>query len=368
MNEKPMPEKKGEDIDISDFFRLIGRGINKVGLFIKSFFLLIYNFFISLFLFLKKKIVWLIIGAAAGAALGTYALVNGGATYISTMTVRSNFDNNYFLYNQLDYFNSLIRNNRYAELSKEFKITEPEARTLISFVIRPEKNELEAARLYRDAFLDFKRNRFVQDTIWSKTLRFKDFQKNLTDIDYPIQHITFRSSNADIYPKIQDGIYQAVNNNAGLIKRWNTELAIRAQEETLLKQSLTSLDTLRQVYNKNLAREANNNASGTAPQFFMNERSQRTPELDIYDKTLLIKDELATLQHKSAENAELLQVYAGFNKVGTRQSGLRQLVYYTLFGFLAVFALLVFIEFTRFLSRVEKTKLQKPTPPTTPTS
>lgn len=357
MNEKTVAEKKSnDDIDISDFLRLIGRGLKQVGLFFKWVFVSVYELIIALFIFIKRKFIWLALAAALGVGYGIYAART--PLYTSSMTVRSGLNNSYFLYGQVEYFNALIRNGRTNELSKEFNITPEEAGALRVFSISPVKNDIEDAKIYRETFLTFRRNHNVgYDTMWSKNIRFKDFQKTLSEKDYPIQIITVNSKNQDIYGKVQDGFIKSINSNPVLAERRNAEAEIRKQEEELLTKSLQDIDTLRQVYNRKLMTEASSPSTGS--QLVLGDKNPRNPELDLYDKSLIIKDELIEAKRRSVAQKEIVDIYSGFGKVGTRKSTMKLYLKFSLYGFIAAFVILIGIEFLRFLIREEKSKSLK---------
>ena len=50
----------------------------------------------------------------------------------------------------------------------------------------------------------------------------------------------------------------------------------------------------------------------------------KTPELDLYDKLLTLKDELSAVRRNSAETQSIIQIYSGFSPVGQRMNVLKQ--------------------------------------------
>lgn len=357
MTEKPNLENaKSDEVEMSDFLRLLGKIFTKIGNGIAWVFVSLYELLILLFLFIKRKIIWLCLGYILGLAFGLVSYYNTGAVYKSEMIARTNFESNYFLYSQIDYFNSLIKNKRIDDLAMEFNITPEEAKSLIDFQATPIKNNIEAAKLYRKTFLESRRNRNNRlDTIWSKTLRFDEFKEELTDYDFPINKISVRSRKLDVFPKIQQGILNSFNNDPDLKQKKENIQQIRNQEETLLADVLKNIDTLRQVYNKKLTLQAENKSTG-GNQFILGERDIRNPELDLYDKSMMIKDELIELRMQSAKEKNVLELYSGFEKTGLQQSALRKVGENALYGLVLIFVILVGIEFIRFLNRTEKSK------------
>jgi hypothetical protein len=188
-----------------------------------------------------------------------------------------------------------------------------------------------------------------------KTLKFEEFKNELSDYDYPIIKTAVRSKKLDIFPKIQQGLLNSLNNNPGLKEKKESIEQIRNQEETLLADALKNIDTLRQVYNKKLTLQAENTSPG-GNQFILGERDIRNPELDLYDKSMRIKDELIELRIKSTQEKNVLELYSGFEKTGLPQSALRKIGESALYGLAFIFIILIGIEFIRFLNRTEKSK------------
>jgi len=355
MNEKPASEKNTGEVEISDFLRLLGRIVTKIWTGIAWLFTNLFELLILFFLFLKRKAIWLGLAIVLGLGLGFYMYSNEGAVYRSEMVTKSNFESNYFLYNQISYFNSLISNKNFSEISRIFNLNETEARDLVGFKVEPVKSDIEAAKLYREAFLRSKRNHnYGFDTIWSRTMRFDVFKKQLTDEDYPVNKIIVRSKQPNVFPKIQQGILSSFNNNPELKEKKQNLLEIRKQEEALLTDALNNIDTLRKVYNKKLTMQSENPSGSN--QFILGERDIRNPELDLYDKTMVIKDELIELKMKAAEEKEPLVLYAGLGSTGKTESFVRKVGIPALYLLVAVFSILVIIEFIKYLARVEKKK------------
>ena len=357
MNEKPASGKNTGEVEMSDFLRLLGRIFTKIWNGIAWLFINLFELLILFFLFLKRKAIWLGLAFILGLALGFFAYYNEGPVYKSEMVTKSNFESNYFLYNLVENLNSLKKNGNFTELSKVFNISPEEAKSLVDFKVEPVENDIEAAKLYRQTFLQTKRNHnYVFDTIWSKTLKFDAFKKQLTKYDYPLNKIIVRSKSSTIFPKIEQGILQTLNNDPELKGNKERFQQIRKFEEAMLESALTNIDTLRQVYNKKLIAQNQNLPSGSN-QLILGERDIKNPELDLYDKTMIIKDELIELKARSMEEKEPLVLHSGLGSTGTKESFARKVGTPALYAMALVFLILLIIEFVKYLIKVEKRKM-----------
>jgi hypothetical protein len=357
-NSKVPSQQTGEnEIDLGVFFHLIANIFRKLGGLIKSFFVAILKAIIFILLFIKRRIVWLLLGALAGLTIGLYVHFSKGPTYFSDMVVRSNFESPRLLYNQVDYYNSLISQRRSKDLAEIFNIKPTEAVKLLHFDISPIDGDLEAAKMYRNTFLDYRRGAVNGvDTQWTHTIKFIDFKKELKEYDYPLQDIRLYSSSPDLFTKVQQGIIQSVSNNKTLQAIKNTSVQIQGDEERILVRSLNGIDSLRQAYNKRIM-EVASAAKNQGNNVIVSDKDFRNPEIDLYDKELVLKDELVNSRRKAIEQSDILQVYSDFNPSGTAVSGYKlEFVKYTWWGLLLSFGVVLVYELLKYLDQLEKKK------------
>jgi hypothetical protein len=345
------------EIDLGVFFNLVERIFRKTGILLSAFFLALFQFFINILLFLKRKIIWLAIGALIGLGVGLFQYISNGPSYYSEMIVRANFQSTRPIYNLISYFNSLIDQNRYKELSQIFGIKESEAKNMNSFEISPVDDYMETARLYRNTFLDHNRTGTMnRDTLWSSIVNFKEFKDQLKPYDYPLQKIRLYSSDARLYPKVQEGLVHLVNSNRILNFYKQSINGLNSDEVTILQRSLSGLDSLRQAYINKLSRPGTSGSNGN--NIIISDTSMSSPEIAMVDKELLLKDELIQAKRKAIEEQEILQVFSGFMPTGIKVTAIIRQSYirYAIWGLLAALVLLLIIELFKFLNYHERKK------------
>jgi hypothetical protein len=348
-------QKQENELDLGVFFNLIGKVVRGIGRLFKGFFILLFEGLISLLLFIKRKLIWLVIGGLIGFGFGLYQYLTKGPTYFSDLYVRANFESTRLLYNQIDYYNSLIKENRFVDLAIIFKLPIKDVQKLNRFEISPVDNDLEAAKLYRNTFLQQVRtsNTSLIDTQWAKTIKFKDFKENLEAYDYPLQKIRLYSSLSDVYNKVESGLVASVNGNKDFQQVREGMLQIFRNEQEILNRSLLGLDSLRTAYNKNLTEMASvARTSGTG--IVVTDKNLRSPEIDLYDKELLVKDELINAKKRAIEQQDILQANASFSPVGTKRAEVNQDFFkYAWWGLLISFVILISIEFYKYLDKMD---------------
>ncbi len=349
------PAQQEKDMDLAGLLALMSRGIRKIFVWIGSFFVFLFECALVLLLFIKRKIIFFLVAAAIGLVLGLISYNRSGPLYYSDMLVRTNFESSRLLYNKIKYFNALIREAKRKEISEIFGISEAEAVSLVSFAIEPVSDEIEKAKVYRDYFLTHDRSsNFSLDTMWSKTIKYNDFKKDLKTYDYPFHEIRLISTSSTVFSKITNGIIKSVKDNATMVSVKTATDSLLKQQENIISSSLASLDSLKTAYNKRITSSSTSGKS-EGQNFIFSDKDTRNPEIDVYDKELLFKDELASIKRKQIEQADVLQVYSEFNEVGTAYSMFRRPYITTpVMAVVAMFVILVLIEFIKGLNRIEK--------------
>jgi hypothetical protein len=357
-NQERKTVREDNEVDLGNVFNAISRFFAKLGRFLANVSMAIVSSFILLLLFLKKKIIWLVLAALIGFAYGAYTNYSRGSNYYSTMIARLNFGSSRSLYNSIDYLNALISQGRLKELSQLLKISEQEAGKLVFFEARPVEDELSIIELYKQQFLDYNRSSTLRtDTFWTRTVTYKDFKKSLTNYDMPVQEVTAIGRQPDVFPKLQPAFINLIASN-GILKR-NSEInqRIKVEEENILVSSLQGLDTLRTVYNKRLREQPGGTGQSTNLTVLDQAQSKPNPELALYDKVLELKDELNAVRKDMVNNQEIIQVYASFNPVGRKLSIFRQsAIQYTYQALVLALVILLLIELYKALNNYERNR------------
>jgi hypothetical protein len=356
---KPTNDQKESEIDLGVFLNLVGKLFSSIARAIGSFFSFLFQLILSVFIFIKRKIVWLVAGAVAGLSLGLYFYFKEGPVYYSDMVVRSNAGSSRSLYNTIDYFNSLIGDDRIKELTAVFNIPETDSRKLIRFEISPVDDELETVKLYEDFISDYSRNSMINDTQRIIVIKYPDFRNNITGVNYPLQRVRVYSHSPEIYRSIQQGLVRNLEQNKNLLALQDKFRDVLKEEEALLSRSLAGLDSLRIAYYKNIA---NGKAKGEGGNVVLgsNNKSFSNPEIELYDKEMQLKDALTSIRNKLIEQQTTFRITSDINARGTKVSGYDQdFLKYAWMGLLISFCLVVFIECYRFLDKMDKKKIRK---------
>ncbi len=356
-DKSPTHVPKEDEMDLGVFFNLLGRIVSSISKAIQSLFTGLFQFIIFIFIFIKRKMVWLAIGLIAGLGFGLFSYLKDGPSYYSDMTVKTNFENAGALYNVIDYFNSLIKSGKIKEVTTAFNIPEADARRIIRFEVSPLNNELEAVKLYKNFISDYSRINRLNDTQWVNIIKYTDFKKSLTPHNYPLQSVRVYSNNPDIYKNIQSGIFKNLQEVKSNDVAQNKVMKLLREEESIVTRSLNGIDSLRTAYNKSIADGKYFKSDGGGMLMGNYSKIVSNPEIELYDKELLLKDEMTAIKNKIITQESIFNIVTDFNERGTKVSGYREnFVTYAWMGMLITFCLLVLIEFYRYIDKKDKQK------------
>jgi hypothetical protein len=352
------------DIDLGVVLYKLGKAISAFFAFIGYCLVLIGNGILQFLFFLRRNLLWLLLGLVAGLAFGIYIHSKQGPKYFSIMTVRMNFNSARSLYNTLDYIKALRNENKIETLSKIFGISTTEAKSIKGVQAAPVQTQLILAELYNEQFLRYDRtDRIRLDTFWSKAIRYKDFKASLTKYDYPLHEITVISTDAEIFSKLQKGLIDLISKNELLQRNQKIYQENTQEEENILRSSLKSLDTLRMTYNQKLLAKGGQNDGSNNLVLLDKGMDIRNPELEIYDKVLEFNDELKSNRNRAMQNYEIVQVYSPFSPVGQKVSAFRQAIFsFALNGLILTFLILIIVHIYRYLGKLERRRLKKEYP------
>ena len=299
-----------EEVDLGSLFKIIGKGIQNFFTALWKFFTALYHYFILFLLFLRNNAIKLGVAAVIGAGIGLYLDITEPSVYSSNMIVEPNFKSTQQLYNNIAFYHELVKQKDTALLSRSLNISNTEASRLKGFYINPVKNENEKYEAF---------NKFAQelDTSFAKNIDIKDFKKGFSNLDYRYHTIKVKSTNSFVFNKLGLPIINSIENNTYFknLKRINDENFVQNQQ--VLVKSLSEIDTLRMIYNEVLITEAKKMESGTS--ITLAQGVKKTEEVELFNESLKLNEELIENNREKAETAEILNVVSTFADIGLKE-------------------------------------------------
>ena len=301
-----------EEVDLGSLFLIIGKGFSKFFNFIGNIFKGIFHGVIIILIFLKSNIVKIGIAALLGGVIGLFLEVKKGDTYKSELLVKPNFNSTRQLYENINYYNNLVKQKDTAGLVKAFKLDKLVAASLKEFTIEPIETENDIINSY---------NGFVSsaDTTSIKSYSFIEFKKAFTAYDYRLHQVTVTSTQNNIFGKLEDVIISSVASNKYFhrIKELSNKNLNRT--DSLYRQNLTQIDSLRKVYMEVMLDEAKKQTNGTS--IDLGGKKTTTKELDLFATSRKINADLKNITSEKATNYDVINIISNFQPIGTKVKG-----------------------------------------------
>ncbi|TXD49703.1 hypothetical protein [Polaribacter sp. IC073] len=336
-----------EEVDLGSLFVIIGKGFSKLFNFIGSIFKGIFHFFISILIFLKDNLLKIGIAAIIGFVAGFILETNKGNTYASDLLVEPNFKSARQLYNNVNFYNDLVKQKDTARIQKTFQLDKETAGSLKKFTIEPIVNKNDIIESYNDFVL-------AVDTTTVKSYTFEEFKTSFTELDYKIHRIHVVAQQNDVFNKLDEVILSSVVENKyfNRVKELTNENLNRS--DSLLRQNLGQIDSLRRVYMQVMLDEAKKQTSGT--NIDLGGEKRTTKELELFETNRKLNAELKVVVKEKSNTYEVINVISNFQPIGYEIKGITEniaLQLAALGAFLMIFVLLL-IKINTYLSNYKK--------------
>ena len=337
------PTNKEEEVDLGSLFVIIGKGFTKFFNFIGSIFKGIFHFFITILIFLKENFSKIGIAAIVGLILGIFLEVKTSDKFGSDMLVQPNFKSVSQLYNNINYYNDLVKQKDTAGIMTTFRLDKATAASLKKFTIEPVVNENDIINSYNDFILEV-------DTTTVKSYTFDEFKASFTGLDYKIHKINVISEKNDVFNKLDDVILASVVKNKyfNRVKELSNENLDRT--DLLYRQNLKQIDSLRKVYMQVMIEEAKKQSNGTSIDLGGEKRT--TKEIELFDTNRRINIDLKKIVEDKSENYEVINVISNFQPIGYEIKGIikNKAIQFAALGALFVILILILIKINTYLS------------------
>ena len=321
-----------EEVDLGSLFVIIGRGFSNFFKFIGSIFKGIFDFIITILIFLKNNFIKIAVAGIIGFVAGFLLEKSNSKKFGSEMLVEPNFKSAMQLYNNIHYYNDLVKQKDTLGLENTFNIDKETAASLKSFEIKPIVNENDIINSYNDFILDV-------DTLTVKSYKFEKFKASFTDLDYKVHKIEVIAEKNDVFRKLDDVIISSIINNKyfNRLKELTNENLNRT--DSLYRENLTQIDSLRRVYMNVMLEEAKKQTTGTSIDLGGEKRT--TKELELFETNRQINGDLKRIAEEKSNKYEVINVISNFQPVGYEVKGITKSYAFKL-ALLGIF-LMVFI-------------------------
>lgn len=336
MNEKLPQQQTSEEIDLGQLFKLIGKAFDKLFKFIVSIFKAVFSVFVYALKAVVDNFKIIAVSMLVAAIIGLSIEMMKKDVYSSQMLVKPYFDSKYQLVTNINYYNALIGEKDYKQLTEIFDIKEEEAKQIIEFEIHPGPENENDQLIQYDKFLK------ELDSIRAQQVDFEEFLENRSIYSGDIFEISVKSFKKDIFRSLEKGLNSTFTNTYSIKKMQKRDSLIAIKKQRILA-SLTQIDSLKKVYIKVLQEESKNNSlsfSSREGMSFIQEKTE-TKEYELLKEEDRLRQQLSDLEAQKVEEDVFFDTLSSFQDVGAKYTSITER--YSLILPLLVFVLLCII-------------------------
>ena len=341
-------ESATEEIDLGAFFNFLGDVIRKIYQLIQKFLVFLLHLVLSFFLFLRGNARKLIIASMIGAIVGgIYQYGFKEDSYESSMMVQPNFGSVLQLYKNIDYYQSLIEQEDYERLAGALSIDMEQAKNLIQIEVNPYNNQSQNLLAYKEFLSSL-------DSTTSELIDFKSYSKALPIESFKYHLVNVVSKEKYLFKELESPMLSSITENSYYDNLKSTSRANLLSKKRMLENSMSELDSLRDLYKKVMIAESAKENSGT--NIFLAESGlDGNKDKDIFDMYLDLNESLIEVNAELTEQNEVINVISSFNSIGMKVNGWYRnfMVIGALIGFSLVFVISALARINEALDKVE---------------
>ncbi|MDD7915128.1 hypothetical protein [Polaribacter ponticola] len=336
-----------EEVDLGSLFVIIGKGFSNFFHFIGSIFKGLFHFIISILLFLKENFLKIVGTGIIGLIAGIFLEINSSSKYGSDLLVEPNFKSARQLYDNVNYYNDLVKQKDIIALQTIFSLDEESAASLKKFTIEPLVIDSDKINAYNELILSI-------DTLAIKSYEYDVFKTSFTEYDYKVHKITVIAEKNNVFDKLDDVIISSVVNNTYFkrIKELTNENLNRT--DSLYRQNLIQIDSLRRVYMKVMLEEAKKSNTGTS--IDLGDKKKGTNEMALFETSRRLNYDLKSLAAEKSTNFKIINVISSFQSVGYEIKGITKNKAFLLgiVGSVLMIVFLLLMKLNKFLENYKK--------------
>ncbi|MDG1398364.1 MAG: hypothetical protein P8P88_08250 [Polaribacter sp.] len=336
-----------EEVDLGSLFIIIGQGFSKFFNFFGNIFKGIFHFVILILIFLKENLLKIFIAAFIGAIVGVFLEVKTPSSYGSELLVEPNFKSVRQLYKNVNYYNDLVKQEKIAELQEIFNLDSVSAKSLQKFEIEPLEIDNDIIAAYDQLILSV-------DTLTIKSYEYMDFKKSFTPYDYKVHKIFVKSKKNDVFKKLGEIIISSIIDNKYFSRFKTLTNEDLNRKDSLYRQNLTQIDSLRKVYMQVMVEEAKKETGGTNIDLGGNKKS--TKELELFETNRKINIDLKNIAIQKSNNYDVINVISNFQPIGYEIKGITKNYAFLLaiLGSILMITYLLLLKLNNFLDNYKK--------------
>jgi hypothetical protein len=340
-------QNNDEEVDLGSLFTVIGKGFKNFFNFIGNIFKGVFHRLILILLFLKLHILKFSVAVLIGGIVGFFLESNKETKFSSNLIVKPNFESTQLLYENINYYNDLVKQQNTKHLASIFKIDTSKAAALRKFEITPLMNSNDIINAYDNFILEV-------DSLTVKSYDFDNFESSFTDFDYLVHNIEVQATVSDIFSELENTIINSIEKNTFFNKIKNLTKENLNTKDSILKANFIEVDSLRSVYMRAILEGAKNNSNGT--NIDLGSKSNITKENDLFEIDRKIIYDLSQTYEDIATKSDVINIISNFKPEGSEIKGITKNLIFIMavLGFLLTLFIILLFDLNKYLEDYKK--------------
>ena len=340
-------QNNDEEVDLGSLFTVIGKGFKNFFNFIGNIFKGVFHRLILILLFLKLHFLKFSVAVLIGGIVGFFLESNKETKFSSNLIVKPNFESTQLLYENINYYNDLVKQQNTKHLASIFKIDTSKAAALRKFEITPLMNSNDIINAYDNFILEV-------DSLTVKSYDFDNFESSFTDFDYLVHNIEVQATVIDIFSELENTIINSIEKNTFFNKIKNLTKENLNTKDSILKANFIEVDSLRSVYMRAILEGAKNNSNGT--NIDLGSKSNITKENDLFEIDRKIIYDLSQTYEDIATKSDVINIISNFKPEGSEIKGITKNLIFIMavLGFLLTLFIILLFDLNKYLEDYKK--------------
>ena len=317
MSKELQQAPESEEVDLGQLFKMIGNMFDRLFRFVGGIFKAVFSVIIYVLKAIITNFKIIVIAMVVAGVIGFVVEKVKRPVFTSSMLVKPYFDSKFQLVTNIKYYNALIEDKDFKQLSSLFNIEEAYGEEIIEFEINP------GPETENDRILEFEGFIKQVDSTRANDIYFEEFIENRSIYSGSLYEIGVKSFKKDIFRSLEEGLNSTFTNTYSVKKMEKRDSLIAIDKSRILK-SLKQVDSLQKVYIKVLQEESGNNQGTVTLKDGMSLVQERvnTREYELLDKELQLRQQLAQLESQKVEEDVFFDTLSSFQDVGSEDSSL----------------------------------------------
>lgn len=336
---------RNEEIELGQFLAFLKQTTGGIFEKLNNLFFGFFKFLMFIVISLKRN--WKILGFFTVLGLGVASSTTflGERTYYSSMVIRPNFGSSEMIYDQVHYYNDLIKQKDTATLNLIFN---PKLVPNIQKIeVEPVVSQKEKQRIYNDYLTK------VDTALTNSYFSYDEYIDRLDEWGYYKHKVIVYADSSIDFTQFENPILAPLMKSDYLISQYEIKNRIAVDQIGVLQEIFENLDSLTKIKRSTYLLPQGPGNTGVTKFYLSEEDDEKNSEEWIYERMMSTRNTLSEVSYELVENNKIVKIITHFKGRGVKEGRLIPFLI-IFFGIFTLGVLIIVLRgFWRFISKFE---------------